>query len=439
MSDTNESFDSDQEYADIDESGSDTSMDEGDLSSESEDDGDESESDADGHGWKKVKLSLPLVQPQPRFTYVGNAAVNFVPDPDDSLLQYFNAIFDDELVDSIVTETNRYASQCLGEASQSSANGRQRWHPTNSNELRVFLAIIILQGIVKKPELELYWSKNLLLSTPFFRQAMSYRRFCKIKQYLHFSNNEDFDPESHPNPKLYKVLPVYESLVNKFKTLYTPERDVSIDESPMLYKGRLGWIHYIPLKRARFGIKTYMLCESDSGYVWNFVIYTGKGTQFDVEYDNLPVSSRVVMTLMKPLLDKGYCVTVDNYYTSPQLADLLVQHQTDIYGTVKPTRKEMPEDLRKAKLKKGEVSAYERGKVTVLRWKDKKDVNLLSTIHNAEIVNVEKRGVVKSKPKLVLEYNNTMGGVDKVDQHLTDYPVPRKRGKKYYKKIFPPA
>ncbi|CAL1269763.1 unnamed protein product [Larinioides sclopetarius] len=28
-----------------------------------------------------------------------------------------------------------------------------------------------------------------------------------------------------------------------------------------------------------------------------------------------------------------------------------------------------------------------------------------------------------------------MGGVDKVDQHLTDYPVTRKRGKKYYLKI----
>lgn len=28
------------------------------------------------------------------------------------------------------------------------------------------------------------------------------------------------------------------------------------------------------------------------------------------------------------------------------------------------------------------------------------------------------------------------GGVDKVDQHLADYPITRKRGKKYYKKIF---
>lgn len=29
-----------------------------------------------------------------------------------------------------------------------------------------------------------------------------------------------------------------------------------------------------------------------------------------------------------------------------------------------------------------------------------------------------------------------MGGVDRVDQHLSDYPTIRKRGKRYYKKQF---
>ncbi|KAF2895451.1 hypothetical protein ILUMI_10723 [Ignelater luminosus] len=48
----------------------------------------------------------------------------------------------------------------------------------------------------------------------------------------------------------------------------------------------------------------------------------------------------------------------------------------------------------------------------------------------------KKRGETISKPKLVHEYNDTMGGVDKVDQHLADYTLPRKRGKKFYKKIF---
>ena len=36
----------------------------------------------------------------------------------------------------------------------------------------------------------------------------------------------------------------------------------------------------------------------------------------------------------------------------------------------------------------------------------------------------------------IRDSNDTVGGVDRVDQHLTEYATPRKRGKKYCKKIF---
>ena len=48
----------------------------------------------------------------------------------------------------------------------------------------------------------------------------------------------------------------------------------------------------MPLKR-RFGVKYFVLCESKTGYVYNMTIYVGKGTQFDPEYDEYPVSSHV--------------------------------------------------------------------------------------------------------------------------------------------------
>jgi len=31
-----------------------------------------------------------------------------------------------------------------------------------------------------------------------------------------------------------------------------------------------------PKKRSRFGIKTFELCDSKTGYLWNFIVYTGK-------------------------------------------------------------------------------------------------------------------------------------------------------------------
>ncbi|GFW63948.1 hypothetical protein TNCV_706541 [Trichonephila clavipes] len=46
------------------------------------------------------------------------------------------------------------------------------------------------------------------------------------------------------------------------------------------------------------------------------------------------------MTLMEPLLNKGHCLTTDNFYSSPELADILIQSLTDMYGTLKPRRKD---------------------------------------------------------------------------------------------------
>lgn len=416
----------------IAESGSDTSN----TNSDSSFDTSDSESDnvlQSARVWCKIGNTVPASPAPPNYEFKGTPSVNFVVNEDADVLFYFHQFFDNNLVKVITDETNRYASQCQ---ENSPGTSNRAWQPVSCDEIHVFLALNILQSIVRKPELTQYWSKNPMISTPFFSQCMSSRRFLQIKQYLHFSNNEDYNPENHPNAKLNKIWPIYDVLVGKFRDLCTPCQHITIDESLLLYKGRLGWVQYIPLKRARYGIKTYLLCESKSGYVWNFLIYTGKGTVIGNEFRELPVSSQVVMNLAKPLLNKGYCLTMDNFYNSPQLADLLISYKTDVYGTLRATRKDVPKSLRETRLQHGETISYQRGKLLVMKWKDKKDICLISTVHNTEMTTVVKRGEEKKKPKLVVDYNDTMGGVDRVDQHLSDYAVPRKRGKKYYRKIF---
>ena len=78
-------------------------------------------------------------------------------------------------------------------------------------------------------------------------------------------NNDEYDPNTHPYPKPNKIWTVLDKINKKCAEVYAPERDISIDESLMLDKGRLGWVQYIPLKRFRFGIKFFILCESKSG------------------------------------------------------------------------------------------------------------------------------------------------------------------------------
>ena len=55
-----------------------------------------------------------------------------------------------------------------------------------------------------------------------------------------------------------------------------PKAQVSIDESIIGFKGHLSFVQYMPKKPTKWGIKAWVLAESETGYVWNMKIYTGK-------------------------------------------------------------------------------------------------------------------------------------------------------------------
>jgi len=63
----------------------------------------------------------------------------------------------------------------------------------------------------------------------------------------------------------------------------------------------------------------FELCDSITGYLWNYIVYTGKSVVNTASYtvSDLCVSSRVVINLMAGLLGKGYCDVTVNYYTCP--------------------------------------------------------------------------------------------------------------------------
>ncbi|GBM56882.1 hypothetical protein AVEN_227380-1 [Araneus ventricosus] len=91
------------------------------------------------------------------------------------------------------------------------------------------------------------------------------------------------------------------------------------------------------------------------------------------EHSSYPQSTAVVLHLLHRFLNRGFCVTVDNYYMSPSLADILVRKKADIYDILRSNRKDLPPGFPKEKVEKGQCIAYQRGKVMVLKWKDKRN------------------------------------------------------------------
>ena len=79
-----------------------------------------------------------------------------------------------------------------------------------------------------------------------------------------------------------------------------------------------------------------------------------------------------MLSLVEPLLKKGRTLWMDNFYNSPALAQRLKTLKTDCDGTLRLSRKDVPQRVKEKKLKKGELVAQHSGTVSVLKWKDKK-------------------------------------------------------------------
>ena len=86
---------------------------------------------------------------------------------------------------------------------------------------------------------------------------------------------------------------------------------------------------------------------------YQFEIYTRKQHQVSkhgATYD-------IVMRLMAPLLNQGYRLYIDNYYTSPVLLQEFYYKKTVACGTLRSNRKGVPTVIETAKLAKGDHMA----------------------------------------------------------------------------------
>jgi hypothetical protein len=61
---------------------------------------------------------------------------------------------DTELVDMIAEETNKYADQKIQSATWKPQSRVKSWTPVNSDEIYVYLGMIMLMGIIQKPTLK---------------------------------------------------------------------------------------------------------------------------------------------------------------------------------------------------------------------------------------------------------------------------------------------
>ena len=188
-----------------------------------------------------------------------------------SPLEVFQLFFSEDLMENIVRECNRYASQVMGDEKF------QEWRAMNVDKLKAFLGFVILMAIIHLPSTDDYWRRDPFMHYTLIADRISCDRFRELSRYLHFVDNTTLLPRySAEYNRLEKVRPLIDHLSQKFRSLYKVNQEVAVDEAMIKFQGRSSLKQYMPLKPTKRSIKVWVLADSHNGYFSQFEVYTGK-------------------------------------------------------------------------------------------------------------------------------------------------------------------
>ncbi|PAA53757.1 hypothetical protein BOX15_Mlig004292g1 [Macrostomum lignano] len=318
----------------------------------------------------------------------------------------FKLLFDADMVDTIVVETNREATRVLGQA----------WLPTTRVEMYGYIGLCFLRGVFKgnMESIEELWSADC--GRKIFAETMSLSRFKSLLRFLRFDNRETRAARLQRD-KLAAVRLLLDGLVSNSQRSYVPSGAVTVDEQLFPYRGRCRYIQYMPMKPAKYGLKFWCLNDAANAYCWNLQMYVGREEDREVS-----LGEHVVLRLAEGLRGSGMGITVDNFFCSLSLARRLQRWNLTLLGSMRSHRREVPLQMRSCRnrqLHSTEFVYTEEDKIQLAAYKAKpnKLVLILSSQHSSPAVSAHPA----QKPQVILDYNATKGGTDLMDQMTSCY------------------
>ena len=143
-------------------------------------------------------------------------------------LDFLELYLTDEMIELTLTETNRHAGQYLD--SNLKNTYLDEWQLVTNPEIKTFIGIVLLMGIIYKLQLPMYWSTDTLYNTPIFSEMINRNRFYLILKFFHFNNNEDtnYNPNDENRDRLHKVHPFIDLMRTQFSETYYPGKNLKV-------------------------------------------------------------------------------------------------------------------------------------------------------------------------------------------------------------------
>jgi len=74
---------------------------------------------------------------------------------------------------------------------------------------------------------------------------------------------------------------MYEYFVQKFRSIYSPKPELSLDEAMIPWWGHLKFRTYNPRKITKYGLLVRIECEAVLGYMCNMSMYSAEGKKLE--------------------------------------------------------------------------------------------------------------------------------------------------------------
>lgn len=250
--------------------------------------------------------------------------------------------------------------------------------------------------------------------------------------------------------KAFKIRPILDRLRNIFQTV-PKEEHLCVDEQIIPTKARTSLKQYNPAKPHKWGYKIWALCGR-SGFNYDFELYGGKDIAPQSLHDepNLGSCANTVVRLARTIPPHvNHKLFFDNFFTTVPLLVYLYKKGIPAIGTVRIVRIKNHNLISPKMFAKSDrgtvqerVAKIDGADLYLVQWNDNRIVSTISTFvgqYPAEPVTrfqrKSKSYIEKNRPKSIGCYNESMGGVDRMDSLLGYYRI-QLRSKKWYIKVF---
>ena len=323
----------------------------------------------------------------------------------------FRVFFNEEMYAIILKYTNQHGAHIFGNT----------WVELDQIELNGFIGCVLFMGVHRdnlEPISELFGPDE---GRKIYRNLFTLNRFRQIMRSLHFDDMETRDKRKEAN-KFCHIDELWSIWTKLLIESFRPLEDLCIDEQLVAFRGRCKFKQYMPSKPAKYGIKFFLLADPESTYVSNISVYLGKRSNEAVRAVN--VGKNIVLHLLEPFYGSGRNVVCDNFFTSVDLAEDLLQRKITLVGTMRSNKREIPPYLRPKKNSQINSSLFVfHEKQMMLRYLPRKNKPVYMLCSSTTNVNTATEP--PHKPDIIVYYNAVKCGVDTIARLLASVSVKR--------------